>query len=601
MSLETLLHEIPTTSGVYEFFDSSQRLLYVGKAKNLKKRVHSYFRQNPLAPAPNLSPRIHKMISETESLHYLLTSTEHDALLLENSLIKQLKPKYNILLRDDKTYPYIYYNDKDAFPRLEITRKILKAKGVRYFGPYTKGASDLLKSIYELLPLAQSKSCLRGKKACLFAQLQKCSAPCEGRIETLAYRKHLEQALAWLQNPALLLPQLQAKMFAYSEQERFEEACELRDRIRVLQSLEIHSQIDLAKLHDIDILNIAKDGNQALLVWLFMRNGRIVSSAQESLRGEFEQEELFVRAILNRYSAPLPLAPKSILVPIELQDKEILQNHIHEHCGRIALTTARAGYQKELLALCAANALENLRLLVSRDDDSVLEGLCAFGLSSMPLRVECFDVSHFQKQAAVGSMIVSNRTEFDKESYRRYELHHFDEYANMREMLSRRAQSFATEPPPDLWLLDGGKAQVAIALEILQSFCAHVEVLGIAKEKLDSKAHRAKGASFDVIYTQSEDFRLAPSDKRLQFLQKLRDEAHRFAISYHRNKKRKQDLQLDVLRVHGLGKAKLKRLLDFFGSFEALSRASLEELGQVLDARSARQTYEALQQREDEG
>ena len=240
MSLETLLHEIPTTSGVYEFFDSSQRLLYVGKAKNLKKRVHSYFRQNPLAPAPNLSPRIHKMISETESLHYLLTSTEHDALLLENSLIKQLKPKYNILLRDDKTYPYIYYNDKDAFPRLEITRKILKAKGVRYFGPYTKGASDLLKSIYELLPLAQSKSCLRGKRACLFAQLQKCSAPCEGRIETLAYRKHLEQALAWLQNPALLLPQLQAKMFAYSEQERFEEACELRDRIRVLQSLEIH-------------------------------------------------------------------------------------------------------------------------------------------------------------------------------------------------------------------------------------------------------------------------------------------------------------------------------------------------------------------------
>ncbi|MEA1915007.1 MAG: GIY-YIG nuclease family protein, partial [Campylobacterota bacterium] len=236
MILEQKLKKLPTLSGIYQYFDKDGRLLYVGKAKNLKNRVKSYFKFTPnLTAAAKLGPRIHKMVGEISDMNYIITPSENDALILENSLIKQLKPKYNILLRDDKTYPYIYVDAKEDFPRLEITRKILKGSHIKYYGPYSIGAKDMLDSIYDILPLVQKKSCVKGAKACLFYQIKKCLAPCEGKISKKEYAKIVDQALHLLNNKNKLITLLHNKMEDYSEQFRFEEALELRNRIKSIE------------------------------------------------------------------------------------------------------------------------------------------------------------------------------------------------------------------------------------------------------------------------------------------------------------------------------------------------------------------------------
>jgi len=226
------LKNLPEGPGVYQFFDSDGRLLYVGKAKSLKKRVKSYFRLSPdVVPAPNLGARIYRMVSQTVRVETIVTQSESDALLLENSLIKQLKPKYNILLRDDKTYPYIYIDMSRPFPRFELTRKVVKGKKVKYFGPFPSGAKAILSSLYELVPLVQKRGCLRGKRACLFHQIGRCAAPCEGKIDEAGYSKLLEEALGYIHNKKRLISALREKMSFYAESMRFEEAAEIRDRI----------------------------------------------------------------------------------------------------------------------------------------------------------------------------------------------------------------------------------------------------------------------------------------------------------------------------------------------------------------------------------
>ena len=257
MNLLEKLKQLPNDAGVYQYFDKDGHLLYIGKAKILKNRVKSYFKFTPkLLPADKLGPRIYKMISEVVSCEWIVVPNEHDALILENSLIKQLKPKYNILLRDDKTYPYIVIDYNQDFPRLEITRRILKEKNVKYFGPYSTGAKDMLDSIYEIVPLVQKKSCVSGKKACLFHQIQKCLAPCENKISKEDYAKIVETALEYIYNKSKLITKLNERMSQYANNFRFEEAMTLRDRIKTIEKSQIKSGIDLATNEDIDIFAI---------------------------------------------------------------------------------------------------------------------------------------------------------------------------------------------------------------------------------------------------------------------------------------------------------------------------------------------------------
>lgn len=280
MTLEQTIKQLPQGAGIYQYFDINGHLLYIGKAKNLSNRVKSYFNFTPeLKPNSNLSNRITKMILQTASLSYIVVNSEHDALILENSLIKQLAPKYNILLRDDKTYPYIYIDNSSEYPRFDITRKIIKSADITYFGPYSIGARDILDSIYEVCKLVQKKACLKSKKACLYYQIDKCLAPCEFKVSHVRYKAELDLAQELIQNKKTLISKLTEKMSFYAEEMRFEEAGELRDRIERISRSEIKSEIDFASNENYDIFVLHNSETRAVAVRIFMRNGKKIGRA----------------------------------------------------------------------------------------------------------------------------------------------------------------------------------------------------------------------------------------------------------------------------------------------------------------------------------
>ena len=593
--LETLKN-LPDKPGVYQYFDKDGKLLYVGKAKSLKKRVKSYFRFTPkLSPAPNLSPRIYNMVSQIVRIETIVTNSESDALLLENSLIKQLRPKYNILLRDDKTYPYLYIDLSEPFARLELTRKVVKGNKIKYFGPFPTGANAILASIYELVPLVQKKSCLKEKKACLFHQIKRCMAPCEGKITQIEYSQLIDEAIGYIHNKKALLDALRNRMEKYAEQLRFEEAAQIRDRIEAIKKIEDVNTVDLAKLENLDIFTVAFDETRGVVVRLFMREGKIVSSSHTYIDGELKIEngefieEIYRRTILEFYLQDTPFVAKKILVSHDLSDKNELETILYERFGKkIEILYPKRGEKKRLINLGLQNAVELLRQKQDIPQSNILERIrTLLNLSDKPTRIEVFDNSHLMGTAVVGAMVVYDNEKWDKASYRHYNLNAKDEYHQMQEMLTRRIESFNKIPPPDLWVIDGGETLRALAETLLKKASVNLTVVGIAKEKIDAKAHRARGSAKDILYTEVGELKLQPTDTRLQWFQKLRDEAHRFAISFHKKQRLKKEKSISLLKVNGIGQAKVKRLLDFFGTFEEIKKADFETLRNTLSAKDA--------------
>ena len=582
--MKSTLQQLPDTPGVYQYFDEKGKLLYVGKAKSLKNRVKSYWRYVPeFKPNPKQSPRILKMLHEASRLEYIIVESEEDALILENSLIKQLKPKYNILLRDDKTYPYIYIDESTPFPRFEITRKVVKGKNIVYYGPFPTGGKALLDTLYEIFPLVQKKSCLREGKACLFYQINKCLAPCEGKITPEEYAKIVQKAKRSIVKRKDLLNALQKRMTDLAAQERFEEAAALRDNMQAISTLSISSAIDLANTLDLDIFAIMNGDERGVMVKLFMRGGKIISSSHSYFRHThiFDENEAYKQALLEFYTVDTPNISKQVLTAHHFEDAAQVAQTLSARFGKkIEILTPKIGPKAKLIALAVKNCEELLR---KTDNDTILEqkiaDLC--DLSTIPYRIETFDNSHMMGVATVGGMVVWQEGKWDKSSYRRYILEAKDEYGQMKEMLARRISDFKLHPAPDLWILDGGKANLNLAITLLKAENINLDVIAIAKEKLDAKAHRAKGAAKDLIYTVNGIIELKPNDKRLHWIQRQRDEAHRYAITYHQNRKRKEDTQISLLNKKGIGKATVKKLIDYFGTFEAIENASEEELEKV--------------------
>lgn len=598
MNLEEKLQNLPNDAGVYQYFDKDGHLLYIGKAKVLKNRVKSYFKFTPaLLPSDRLSARIYKMITEVKSLEWIVVPNEHDALILENSLIKQLKPKYNILLRDDKTYPYLYINLNEDFPRIEITRKVLKEKNIKYFGPYSTGARDMLDSIYEIIPLVQKKSCIKGKKACLFHQINKCLAPCENKINKEDYAKLVEEALGFIYNKNKLITRLNLKMEEYSSEFRFEEALKLRDRIKTIKKSQIHTGMDLATNENIDLFAIKAINNKAVLVRMFFRDGKLASSNHNYIKQNkddinIDLNEAYSRAIINYYDNEIPLLPSEILIANELEEKEDIEDFIKQKFSKsINIINPKRGKKKEIVQVAHNNCDELLRLSNTSSQTSLYQDLkLLFNLERTPSRFECFDNSHMMGQATVGAMVTWEEN-FIKSDFRHYNLESKDEYGQMRETLIRRVESFEKNPAPDVWVLDGGETLLKLARDIRDSCGVNLDLVAIAKEKLDFKAHRAKGSAKDILFYERAGeilkLELVPSDKRLQFIQRLRDEAHRFAITFHKKQKRKEDTQISLLQIKGIGEAKIKKLLLYFGTFENIKNAKLEELKDVLNEKDA--------------
>lgn len=601
MTLEEKLKQLPTDAGVYQYFNKDGKLLYIGKAKVLKNRVKSYFKFTPkLMPADKLGPRIYKMISEVVSIEWIVVPSEHDALILENSLIKQLKPKYNILLRDDKTYPYIYIDYNEDFPRLEITRRVYKDKNIKYFGPYSTGARDMIDSIYEIIPLVQKKSCIKGKEACLFHQINKCHAPCEGKISKEDYAKLVSDACDYVYNKNRLISKLKIKMDEYSESFRFEEALKIRDRIKTIEKSEIKSGIDLASNENLDLFAIKATAKKAVIVRMFIRDGRIASSSHNFLKLDFLEDnseidlnEAYERAIINYYDNEIPLLPKEILVGIELEEKSEIEAFIYDKFKKkIPLVNPKKDKKKKLLDIALSNCDELLRLESNKNETSIYEEIKQlFKLNTLPNRIESYDNSHLMGQATVGAMVVWDDNKFERKDFRHYNLESRDEYSQMREMLLRRIESFEKNQAPDLWVIDGGSTLLKLAYDLVNSHGVNLDIVAIAKEKLDAKAHRAKGSAKDILhYKEGNEFKelkLKPSDKRLQFIQRQRDESHRFVINFHKKQKRSEDKQISLLQLHGIGEAKVKKLLLYFGTFEKIKNAKTDELKEVLNEKDS--------------
>lgn len=600
MNLEEKLKQLPNEAGVYQYFDNQGHLLYIGKAKSLKNRVKSYFKFSPtLQASSDLSPRIYKMISETSSLEWIVVPNEHDALILENSLIKQLKPKYNVLLRDDKTYPYIFVNLNEDFPRLEITRKIEKGKNIKYFGPYSSGAKDMLDSIYEIVPLVQKKSCVKGKKACLFFQIGKCLAPCEDKISKEDYKKILDEALSYIYNKSKILTKLKEKMLFYSQNFRFEEALVLRDRIKTIEKSQIKTGIDLTSNDDLDIFAIKSSNKKAVIVRMFIRDGKLASSNYDFMKSnddvEFDIQEAYKRAIINYYSNDLPIIPKEILVASEIEELDSIEDFLYQKFSKkIKIVNPKIDKKATIVKIALNNCDELLRLESIKQQNSIYSEIKElFSLKNSPNIIESFDNSHLMGQARVGAMVVWNSQieSFDKKSYRHYNLESLDEYSQMRELLMRRVESFDKNSPPDLWLIDGGSTLLNLAFEIVSSIGVNLDIIAISKQKVDAKAYRAKGNAKDILHfienKEIKSINLLPSDKRLQFVQRLRDEAHRFAISFHKKQKRKEDKDISFLQIKGIGEAKIKKLLLYFGEFEKIKNATFDELKTVLNQSDA--------------
>ncbi|WP_276883687.1 excinuclease ABC subunit UvrC [Campylobacter cuniculorum] len=589
--LENQLKNLPLSAGVYQYFDKENKLLYVGKAKNLKNRIRSYFSFSPkFGVNPNNSLRIQKMISQTAHLEFITTNSEADALILENSFIKQLRPKYNILLRDDKTYPYIYVDFSEDFPRPLSTRKLVKKPKIKYFGPFFKGAKELLNALYFYYPLKQKKTC---KSPCIFYQIGRCKAPCAKLISQKEYKKILEQALNALLNPSILIKNLEKQMLFLAQKEYFEEAAKLRDQISTIKDLEVKIQIDIAKLEDFEIFALAFEKNLLSTLRFVVQNGKIIGVNHKITalknHADFDKNEIYKQLILENFNADTPLIAKEIFVYEDFEDAKVLELLLSERFGKkIHIKSPKIGEKRRICNLAHQNALLNIQTHLKNSDFSIQTQLKDyFELENFPDCIEIYDNSHLQGVAKVGAMVCYKFGTWDKKNYRKFHLQSSNDYEQMKEVLTRRALNFDKFPPPDLWLIDGGKALLDLAKDIVLSSGANIDILAISKEKIDSKAHRAKGSAKDKIHSLKGEFSLGAEDKKLQFLQKLRDEAHRFAISFHQNTKKKQDLQSSKLIHLGVTQASLQKLLNFFGNFDAIYQASFDEIAELTNKKTA--------------
>ncbi len=581
---------LPQESGIYQYYDANDKLIYIGKAKNLSKRVKNYFNFTPsLAPNKNLSKRLEKMVSSISSLEFIVADNEKDALILENSLIKQLKPKYNILLRDDKTFPYIYINLLDDFPRFAMTRRAIKKKGVKYFGPFTNSYKEILEALYDAFPLVQSASCLKGKKKCIYYQIKKCLAPCENLISSKEYRHFVDDAMIALNNKKILTQKIETKMQFYAEQNNFENAIKLRNAITNLKTSSLDSSIDFANESNIDIFVVENNAEKWIVMKVFMRAGKVISSDyQMSINSsDSSKEEFYKNGVINYYKNESLITPDFILFPEDIDCLDDINCFLEDVFDKkVPIDVPKIGEKKKLIDMVSKNA----KIILDKKGnfcelDFLKKVQDVFKLNNIPYRIEAFDNSHHSQQARVGSMIVYENNAFKKTDYRQYKLEASYEYEQMKEMLSRRALSFHKNQAPDLWVIDGGKALLNLAKELIGNL--NIDIIAIAKEKIDAKAHRAKGKAKDLIYINDEILKLSTSDKVLHFAQKLRDESHRFAIKNHRALKLKEDKHISLMNIKGIKEAKIKKLINYFGTFEAIKKASIDDISNILTKKDA--------------
>lgn len=595
---EEELKKLPGKPGVYIMRDAADTILYVGKAVNLHNRVRSYFRENI-----GRGPMIDKMVTLIARFEYIVTDSELEALVLENNLIKEHSPKYNTLLKDDKTYPYIKVTMGEDFPRILFSRQMKKDKS-RYYGPYTSAAA--VKDTIELLnKLFCLRTCNRSlprdignERPCLNYHIKQCMAPCQGYIDKEQYRQQLGQALEFLNgNYNKILRDLDEKMKAAAEEMNFEEAARYRDLYTSVKSVSQKQKITDSALDDKDIIALYRDETDAVVQVFFVRDGKLIGREHYYMTHvSGAAKEDILEGFVKQFYAGTPFIPRELMLQYEITDSELVEKWLSERKGsRVRIRVPKIGSKEKLVELAAQNAKlilnqdkEKLKREEGRTIGAVKEIAGWLGLSCVD-RMEAFDISNISGFENVGSMVVYEKGKPKRSDYRKFRIKTVagpDDYACMKEVLTRRLVHGLEESRdltqrnmdqkygsftkfPDLLLMDGGRGQVNIALSVLEELGVHIPVCGMVKDD----NHRTRGLYYNnveiPIDTRSEGFKL---------ITRIQDEAHRFAIEYHRSLRSKAQVKSQLDDIPGVGPARRKALMRYFKSLEEIKAAQVEEL-----------------------
>ena len=600
-NFEEELKKLPNKPGVYIMHDAQDAILYVGKAVNLRNRVRSYFRENI-----GRGPQIDKMVSLIARFEYIVTDSELEALVLENNLIKEHLPKYNTLLKDDKTYPYIKVTVGEEYPRILFSREMKKDKS-RYFGPYTSAAAvkdtiELLNKLYQLRTCNRSLPRDIGQdRPCLNYHIKQCQAPCQGYISKEDYRQQVELALDFLNgNYGTILKDLESKMQEAAANMEFEEAARYRDLLNSVKSVSQKQKITDSVGEDRDIIALAKEDNDTVVQVFFVRDGRLIGREHfYMMRGEGCTKGELLGDFVKQFYAGTPFIPRELMLQYEIPDSELIEDWLGKRKGgRVRLLVPKKGTKEKLVELAAQNAAlvlsqdkERLKREEGRTIGAVKEIAALLGLENAS-RMEAFDISNISGFENVGSMVVFEKGKPKRSDYRKFKIRTVagpDDYACMREVLTRRFVHGMDEQRklqekeidnefgsftkfPDLLLMDGGRGQVNIALSVLNELQIHIPVCGMVKDD----NHRTRGLYYNNVEididTRSEGFKL---------ITRIQDEAHRFAIEYHRSLRSKAQVRSVLDDIPGVGAARRKALMRHFKSIEEIKSATVEELTAV--------------------
>ena len=588
--IQSYLKLLDASPGVYRMLDAQARVLYVGKARNLRARVSNYARRT------GHSERIARMIRETASMMFLTTKTETEALLLEQNLIKQLKPRYNVLLRDDKSFPNILVTTGHAFPQIKKHRGAKKEKGA-YYGPFAS-AGAVNRTLNQLQRVFLLRNCPDSQfdtrtRPCLLYQIKRCSGPCVGKVSADDYRASVKDAQQFLSGRSTGIQEaLAAQMMEASDAMEFERAAALRDRIRALTQVQTAQGINPHTVTEADIVALHLESGQACVQVFFIRAGQNWGNRDFYPRvGEGIEAAEVLEAFLGQfYDTKEP--PKQVILSHPIENADLMEQALSQKLGRkVELLVPQRGEKAELVSGAARNARESLarKMSESAAQSKLLAGLAdAFGLDGPPQRIEVYDNSHIQGTNAVGGMIVAGPDGFMKNQYRKFnirgdDLTPGDDFGMMKEVLTRRFKRLLKEDPdrdkglwPDLLLIDGGAGQVSAVMEIMEEYGVEdIPMVGVAKG-----VDRDHGKE-EFHRSGQRPFALRMNDPVLYFVQRLRDEAHRFAIGTHRAKRAKSVGATPLDEVPGVGATRKRALLAHFGSAKAVSRANLADLKAV--------------------
>ena len=594
-NIEEELKKLPSKPGVYLMHDDKDAIIYVGKAISLKNRVRQYFQSSR-----NKGVKIEQMVTHIARFEYIITDSELEALVLECNLIKEHRPKYNTMLMDDKTYPFIKVTVQEDFPRVLFARQMYKDKA-KYYGPYTsagavKDTIDLIHKLYGIRTCNKQLPKMQGKeRPCLNYHIHQCPAPCQGYISKEEYAKSVKKVLTFLNGDYTpILKELEEKMLEASEEMEFEKAIEYRELLNSVTKIAQKQKITSSDMEDKDVIAMSVDQHDAVVQVFFIRDGRLIGRDHFCLRianGDSRPEVL--SAFIKQFYAGTPYIPREIMLQYEIEDAALIEEWLSGRKGqKVHIQVPKKGQKEKLVELAKKNAdmvLMQDRERIRREEGRTIGAMKEIAnLLNLPKleRVEAYDISNISGFQTVGSMVVFEKGRPKRSDYRKFRIRGVqgvDDYASMEEVLTRRLSHY--ENYPDLIMMDGGRGQVNIALRVMQQLNIEVPVCGMVK---DDK-HRTRG-----IYFHNIELPVDRDSEAFRLVTRIQDEAHRFAIEYHRSLRSKEQVHSVLDDIPGIGPARRKALMKSFQTLEDIKSATEEELAEVegMNSRSARQVFE---------